>query len=314
MYKEKNTLTFNASGTRCMIQEKYTEELAGDFKMLSEMLGIPLTVLNGWRRHDEHDSGWLSCPVTLHEYSILLIIANYVWGNQHLLRIQLSHLEKTRRDNLVRDAGMKWVERVVLEDLLIRKLNGERRHVQFRWYQQYFQGRYPNAYQQLTSTILSKMAKKAGDIIRSSKKTGKYEELVESLGFAIIDGKIVKQSIRKSPMPPLDRITVPEPGTEAEDSGEIHDVVESVDSEMQTGNEHPSNENCDNSIREEWLVFFTYNYLMHQANLEKKRKELKKSHDLEDKRNSAEENALEKGYVNKFTLVRNKFIVFLFCR
>lgn len=181
----ENNKACKTVGKRVRIEGAYTPELARDFTKLGDHLGIPSSILNKWRRCDEPGSGWLSYPVTREDYATLLIIANFYWGNQQLIRTQLSRFSKPRREYLIRGAGLSWIERVVLEDVLRRKLLGEKRYVQWDWYRKWLRGRYPHGYQQLTGAILRRTVKKASDMIRYAKSKNRLRDLAESLGLVV---------------------------------------------------------------------------------------------------------------------------------
>lgn len=144
---------------------------------------LPVKVLQGWRYRDYDGliTGWLSYPVSIEDYRVLLIIKNYIWGQDVLLRMQLSTKSAACRERIIRGADLSWIERVVLEDLLRRKCRGERSYIKWAWYRNNMHSRYPKGYQQLNMVILERMKKKADYIYRKAVETGTFDLLRLSL-------------------------------------------------------------------------------------------------------------------------------------
>lgn len=178
----------------------YTDSLANDYALLSQHLGLPSKILWGWKRRSPAGgapTGWLSFPVTREDYRVLLIIVNFLWGQEELIRMQMAHKSQARREHVLRGTGLSWIERTVLEDLLRRKCLGERRYIQWDWYRKWLHGRYPEGYQQLTFEILARMKKKACDTIRYARNSGTFEVLVKSLGLEIINGLVSNPRVKQ---------------------------------------------------------------------------------------------------------------------
>jgi hypothetical protein len=157
----------------------YTPELAGNVERLSQEMGIPLKVLRRWRRQPEQgeEVGWLSNPVTEQEFSTLLVIRNYVWAIEDLLRVQLSILSEPRRTKLCRTSDLSWIENIVYEDILRSYCLGKGKYLRIDSYVKRLRGRYPNGALQLTRSIFLKAKRAAYDRLRRAKAKGDEEYL-----------------------------------------------------------------------------------------------------------------------------------------
>jgi len=183
---------------RLKIEGDYTMAIANDVAKLAKHLRIPQKVLRGWFITEfGHCLGWLSSPVTREHYAILLIIANHLWGNEKLIRIQLGEKAQSRRDHILRGSGLTWIEQVVLEDVLRRKCLGQRRYLTWAHYISCLRGRYPEGYRQLDGPTFTKMKKKACDLLRYAKNNGQYERLLVSLGLEMVDGKVMPKAMSR---------------------------------------------------------------------------------------------------------------------
>jgi hypothetical protein len=255
-------------------EEAYSERLVTDYQELSQQLVIPMSVLIRWGKNEGKNSGWLSHHVTDEQYKMLQILKDHIWCNPFLLRIQLSQLTAAQREYVSRGAELSWVERVVLEDVLKRKVMKENRNLQFSWYQPWFQTRYPQGYQQLTSEILQKMVKRAADTIRYAQKVGRYQQLVESLGLELANGIAVK--------PQYHTKAVEDPKLRTDPSGQTDNKTKSGEVE---GTKRPNDKSEDienNEVKpqwpwsspSEWAYQFYESTRKHKENLNRKLKEL----------------------------------------
>jgi len=183
---------------RNLIEGAYTLALASDIGEMAKHLAIPEKVLRRWRQTGENGNveGWLSHPVTKQEYITILIIANYVWGHDELIRFQLSKKTMAQRLKLTRCADKTWIERVVLEDLIRRKLLGKKRYLTWEYYRGELRAHYPLGYKQLTWDILQRMQQAARDAIRDHKKAGTIELLIKSVGLKYINGRAERPAPR----------------------------------------------------------------------------------------------------------------------
>lgn len=281
MKNEKSGSGQNMGGSKSRTQGAYDESLAGDFHSLSKRLGIPLSVMIGWRKNEEKVSGWLSCPVTREEYATLVILSERLWCNPFLLRMQLSKLTPALQEFVVRGAGLSWVESVVFEDLLRLKILKEKQAIQFTSYQQWFQTRYPNGFQQLTSDLYQKIANRASDTIKSAKKDGKYQLLVESLRLGYGDENAEMQECQNK--------QIQNPTVQSEPSGHLVDKVESDKAEVKYRQKIKSDD-ADTDIEDvvlwpdfkSWAFQFCLSPLIHKLNLEHKQRELYKNKKKDD--------------------------------
>lgn len=273
MENEKSGSAQTVDESKSKTVRAYDESVAGDYHELSKRLGIPMSVLNGWRRNEERGTGWLSYPVTKEEYETLVILSDRLWCNPFLLRMQLSRLTSAQQGFVVRGVGLTWVESVVLEDLLRFKVLKEKRTIQFQWYDQWFQARYPRACQQLTLDLFQKMAKKVTEVIKSAKKEEKYQLLVESLYPE--NGKEIAE------MEECQNKQTQNPEIQSEPSGYLFGYTELDDSEVKERDEiKPDIFETDMegvtmwASFEEWARQFSISPLIHRLNLEHKLREL----------------------------------------
>lgn len=253
MDDEKSGSVQNVGGSKSRTIGAYNESAAGDYRELSKQLGIPLSVLIGWRRNDEKGAGWLSCPVTKEEYETLVILSGRLWCNPFLMRMQMSRLTAAKQEFVVRGAGLTWVESVVIEDLLRCNLLKENHTIKFPWYQQWFQTRYPKGYQQLTLDLFQKMANRVSEIIKSAIKNGKHQLLVDSLCLEYGEHIVTMQECQNKPNHNFKMQNEP--------SGHLVDKVELDEAEAKMRDE-------------EWFRQFGYSPKIHWLNLEHKLREL----------------------------------------
>jgi hypothetical protein len=281
MENEKHGSVQNVGGSKSRTIGAYEESFAGDYHELSKRVGIPLSLLIGWRKDEEKNSGWLSCPVTCNEYATLVILSDRLWCNPFLLRMQLSRLTSAQQEFVVRGAGLNWVESVVLEDLLRLKVLKERRTIQFPWYQKWFEDRYPRGYQQLTLDLFQKMAKRVSDIIKSAKLDRKYQLLVESLWLENGEEIGEVQECQNKQMHSSEK--------QIEHSGHIVEKAELDEAEAKMRDEiKPDSAHTDREgviqwqSFEEWARQFCFSPLIHRLNLEHKLQELNENKKKDD--------------------------------
>lgn len=189
---------------RKLIEGCYNEQLATDTRLLAQHLDMPEKVVRRWQQRmiNGVTVGWLSYPVTREDYGKLLIIRNFVWGNEEVMRSQFAQMPAARRELIVQGAGKSWIERVVLRDIVRYKLSGNRQYLTFDRYRNTLATRYPEGYKQLNADIFQRMKKAADYLIRKHRKMGELDSLAKTYGLKEVNGSYINP-----------RAFVPKPGS-----------------------------------------------------------------------------------------------------